>query len=170
MDHRRIVRVRLQFATEQERRRNQNRFQRELDALLETLAVRVGQREQLHQAVHFFLHHRPAKSARGKSGDDLAGDFGFRPGRGLAEEDALVRLGQNRRLGRVGILDFEVVDDQVAVAIFGVRVFRIAIIIQIRRGEFVRACRDVDAHLVNLRRRFLGRHVKLFQFLVVKTE
>ena len=138
--------------------------------MLETLAVRIAEREQRHQTVHFLLHHRPAKCACGESTDDFAGGFGFRLRRGLAEKDALVGFRQNRRLGRVGVLDFEIVDHKVAVAVFRVGIFRIAIIIQICGRELVRAGRNVDAQLVNLRRRLFGRHVKLFHFLAVKTE
>ena len=165
-----IVRLRLQLAAEQEIRRHQRRFQCHLEALLEALAIRVGQREQFEQPVHLLLQHGAPEGAGGEPADDLPGGFHLGLRRRMPEENALVRFGQHHGPRRVGVLDFEIVDDEIAIAVLRVRVVGIAIIVQIRRREFVRAGRHLRAKFVNLRRRFLRLHVELGQFLVVQAE
>src|SRR5207245_189210 len=75
----------------------------------------------------------------------------------------------SNRPGGGGAADFEVVDDEVAVAPTG-GVLGIVVIVQIGSGELVFAGAKGQAHLVNLRTAAHYENVEAADFLVVEQE
>ena len=175
MNRRGVVRLGLNFAAKQKMRRDEHGLQRQLNRLLEAVGVAIGEVEEPQQAVEFLGLHGAAIRAAREVGDDLARDGGPRLRGGLADHDAAIGLGTLGRRGlRRGVVEradeFEIFDDEIAVAVLGIRILGVEIIVDERGGEFLVARRELHLEIINLRRALDGLHVEHFHRLAIETK
>ncbi len=142
MDGGRIVWVGLEFAAKEEAGRNQDGGEGDFDAALEGIAVIAGHGVEGGNAVDFGGGNGAAEGAAGEAVDDRAGVGVGVAGGAAIEENAAVGLGIG--LDGDGADDFDVVDEEVAVALGG------DVVVDIGGGQFVVAGGDGELDVVIL--------------------
>ena len=167
----RVVWFRLKLAPEEEVRRHQHGLQRELNTALERVALFHRHIYELHQPFDLVSLGWTPEGASGEPGDHFTRVLHLVRRRSLAEENAPMRLRQRGQwcVERTG--DFEVIDDQIPVAtLLRILVRAVNEVVEVSRGESIRAGRELEPHLIDLRLVGLDGHLERLEVLLVQAE